>query len=186
MSVVQFRPWPPDFDLSRGKRQHRASTTNVTVPAHRVLFVCLGNICRSPTAEVVFRDAAAKAGIASVEVASAGMGDWHVGSPPDARAIRHAAKRGYDLRPLRARQFARSDFARYDHIYAMDASVLDELEALRPANYTGRLGLFLDLAPQAGLREVPDPYHMGPEGFERVLDLVEQASTALARELARP
>jgi len=151
---------------------------------HRVLFVCLGNICRSPTAEVVFRETAAKAGLTSVEIASAGMGDWHVGSPPDARAIRHAAKRGYDLRPLRARQFAPADFARFDHIYAMDAAVLDELEAMRPRSYKGRLGLFLDLAPHVGLREVPDPYHMGPEGFEHVLDLVEEASAALALSLS--
>ena len=150
----------------------------------RVLFVCLGNICRSPTAEVVFRQAAAKAGVTSVEIASAGMGDWHVGSPPDARAIRHAAKRGYDLRPLRARQFSPSDFARFDHIYAMDAAVLDELAAMKPANYQGTLALFLDLAPDLGLREVPDPYHMGAQGFEHVLDLVEAASAALAASLS--
>jgi len=157
---------------------------NVPPPAHRVLFVCLGNICRSPTAEVVFRQAAARAGLASVEVDSAGMGDWHVGNPPDARAIRHAARRGYDLRALRARQFQASDFGRFDHIYAMDAAVLDELAAMKPAGYRGRLGLFLDLAPHVGMREVPDPYHMGPEGFERVLDLVEEASAALATSLS--
>ena len=152
--------------------------------SHRVLFVCLGNICRSPTAEVVFREAAGKAGVTSVEVASAGMGDWHVGNPPDARAIRHAMKRGYDLRPLRARQFAASDFDRFDHIYAMDRLVLDEIEAMKPAGYRGKLGLFLDLAPHVGLREVPDPYQMGPEGFEHVLDLVEEASAALAATLS--
>jgi protein-tyrosine phosphatase len=151
---------------------------------HRILFVCLGNICRSPTAEAVFREAAAKAGLSSVEVASAGMGDWHVGSPPDARAIRHAARRGYDLRPLRARQFGRSDFARYNHIYAMDASVLEEIEAMKPAHYAGRLALFLDVVGSIGTREVPDPYHMGPEGFEHVLDLIEEASAALASALS--
>jgi protein-tyrosine phosphatase len=150
----------------------------------RILFVCLGNICRSPTAEAVFRDAAAKAGLTSVESASAGMGDWHVGSPPDSRAIRHAAKRGYDLRPLRARQFEAADFARFDHIYAMDEAVLEDLEAMKPAGYRGRLGLFLDVAPQVGVREVPDPYQMGPEGFERVLDLVEAASAALVTSLS--
>ncbi len=91
---------------------------------HRVLFVCLGNICRSPTAEAVFRVAAAKAGLSHVEADSAGTGDWHVGSPPDGRAIRHAARRGYDLRTLRARQFTRDDFARFDRIYAMDTPVL--------------------------------------------------------------
>jgi protein-tyrosine phosphatase len=151
---------------------------------HRVLFVCLGNICRSPTAEVVFRKASEKAGLAGVEVESAGLGDWHVGSPPDARAIRHAAKRGYDLKRLRARQFSRADFARFDHIYAMDESVLDELEAMKPASFTGRLGLFLDVAPHVGLRDVPDPYQMGAEGFEHVLDLVEQASASLASSLS--
>jgi protein-tyrosine phosphatase len=153
-------------------------------PAHRILFVCLGNICRSPTAEVVFREAASKAGLADVEVASAGMGDWHVGRPPDARAVRHAAKRGYDLRPLRARQFAPSDFARFDHIYAMDAAVLEELAAMKPASYRGRLALFLDVVPNTGMHDVPDPYHMGPEGFELVLDLVERASAALAASLS--
>ena len=153
-------------------------------PAHRVLFVCLGNICRSPTAEVVFREASQKAGLAGIEVASAGLGDWHVGSPPDARAIRHAARRGYDLKPLRARQFTPSDFERFDRIYAMDVSVLDELEAMRPARFSGTLGLFLDVAPHVGLRDVPDPYQMGPEGFEHVLDLVEQASAALASSLS--
>jgi len=151
---------------------------------HRILFVCLGNICRSPTAEVVFRDAARRSGLAEVEVASAGLGDWHVGNPPDARAIRHAAKRGYDLRPLRARQFSRSDFSRFDHIYAMDASVLDELEAMKPAGYAGRLALFLDVAPHIGKRDVPDPYQTGPEGFEHVLDLVEEASAALVSSLS--
>ena len=151
---------------------------------HRILFVCLGNICRSPTAEVVFRQASEKAGLAAVKVASAGLGDWHVGSPPDARAIRHAARRGYDLRPLRARQFSPADFTRFDHIYAMDASVLEELESMKPASFTGHLGLFLDIAPHVGLRDVPDPYQMGPEGFEHVLDLVEQASAALASSLS--
>ena len=155
-----------------------------TPTAPRVLFVCLGNICRSPTAEAVFREAAAKAGLSSVEIDSAGMGDWHVGSPPDARAIRHAARRGYDLRPLRARQFTASDFARFDHIYAMDAAVLEEIEAMKPSGYQGRIALFLDVVPHVGMLEVPDPYHMGPEGFELVLDLVEEASAALAATLS--
>jgi protein-tyrosine phosphatase len=159
-------------------------TMTQQVALHRILFVCLGNICRSPTAEVVFRKASEQAGIEGVKVESAGLGDWHVGSPPDARAIRHAAKRGYDLRPLRARQFSPADFTRFDHIYAMDASVLEELEAMKPSSFTGHLGLFLDIAPSVGLRDVPDPYQTGPEGFEHVLDLVEQASAALASSLS--
>jgi protein-tyrosine phosphatase len=150
----------------------------------RVLFVCLGNICRSPTAEVVFRAAAAKAGLAHrIEIDSAGTGDWHVGNPPDYRAIAHAAQRGYDLRPLRARQFSIDDFARFDWIFAMDRSVLEELEAVRPHSFAGHLGLFLDLAPAAGEREVPDPYDKGAEGFERVLDLLEHGSEAFAARL---
>jgi protein-tyrosine phosphatase len=146
----------------------------------RILFVCLGNICRSPTAEVVFRNAAARAGIAQdVEIDSAGTGDWHIGHPPDRRAIAHAARRGHDLRPLRARQFAPEDFDRFDWIFAMDRSVLADLEALRPPEFAGHLGLFLDT------REVPDPYDKGPEGFESVLDLLEEASEAFAARLSQ-
>ena len=151
----------------------------------RILFVCLGNICRSPTAEVVFREAVAKLGLThQIEIDSAGTGDWHVGNPPDYRAIAHAARRGYDLRQLRARQFAAADFERFDWIFAMDRSVLQELEALRPDAYDGHLGLFLDLAPEVGEREVPDPYDQGPEGFERVLDLLERGSEAFAARLS--
>jgi protein-tyrosine phosphatase len=151
-----------------------------------VLFVCLGNICRSPTAQVVFRAAIARAGLAQlVDCDSAGTGDWHVGNPPDPRAVAHAARRGYDLRPLRARQVCGEDFERFDCILAMDRAVLGELSALRPPGFAGHLGLFLDLAPALGLRDVPDPYQGGPEGFERVLDLVEAASDALAARVGR-
>ena len=151
----------------------------------RVLFVCLGNICRSPTAEVVFRAAATRAGLAHrIEIDSAGTGDWHVGNPPDYRATAHAARRGYDLRALRGRQVCADDFRRYDWILAMDRSVLEELQALRPPDYAGQLGLFLDLVPALGVHDVPDPYDKGPEGFERVLDLVEEASEALTARLA--
>ncbi|MFO1311768.1 MAG: low molecular weight protein-tyrosine-phosphatase [Burkholderiales bacterium] len=150
----------------------------------RVLFVCLGNICRSPTAEAVFRARAIEAGLAHVEADSAGTGDWHVGNPPDARAIRHAARRGYDLSTLRARQFTRDDFSKFDRIYAMDTPVLEEIAAMRPRHYAGRLSLFLDVAPHLRTRDVPDPYQTGPEGFERVLDLIEAATDALVRELS--
>ena len=151
---------------------------------HRVLFVCLGNICRSPTAEVVFRTRAARIGMHErVHVASAGTGDWHVGMPPDRRAIAHAAKRGYDLSALRARQVGAEDFGRFDWILAMDHSVLRELKALQPASFTGRLGRFLDFAPHTGLRDVPDPYYGAGTHFERVLDLVEHASDGLLAHL---
>ena len=145
-----------------------------------VLFVCMGNICRSPTAESVFRGHAQRAGLlGELLIASAGIGAWHVGEPPDKRAILHARRRGYDLEALRARQVNRDDFARFDYILAMDARNLRDLQALRPEDYGGYLGLFLDFAPHLGLREVPDPYYGGPAGFEAVLELVERASEGL-------
>mgnify|MGYP001320452246 CR=1 FL=1 len=151
----------------------------------RVLFVCLGNICRSPTAEAVFREAAARHGLLHrVEVDSAGTGDWHVGNPPDYRAIEHAARRGYDLRPLRARQITRHDFDRFHWVLAMDEAVLRDVSRMRPAGFGGRLGLFMDWVPEAGSRDVPDPYDEGPEAFERVLDLVMAGSNALAARIA--
>ncbi len=153
-------------------------------PAAAVLFVCLGNICRSPTAEGVFRAALEQVGMADRIVAdSAGLGDWHVGSPPDRRAIQAAQRRGYDLTKLRARRVEATDFARFGWILAMDRAILRELEELRPGEFTGHLGLFLDLAPELGVHEVPDPYYGGQEGFERVLDLVEAASGRLIERL---
>lgn len=150
----------------------------------RVLFVCVGNICRSPTAEVVFRTRAQQAGLAGlVRVASAGTGEWHVGMSPDRRAIAHAARRGYDLSAVRARRVGPSDFDLFDWVLAMDQSNLRDLRVLRPPAYTGRLGLFLDFVPHLGLRDVPDPYYGGALHFERVLDLVEQASDGLLEHL---
>lgn len=150
-----------------------------------VLFVCLGNICRSPTAEAVFRAQVQRSPLAGrVGIDSAGTGGWHAGNPPDWRAIAHAANRGYDLSPLRARQVERADFERHDWILAMDRANLRDLEALKPPDYRGHLGLFLDLAPSIGVREVPDPYDGGPDGFERVLDLIEVAGDALVARLA--
>ena len=140
----------------------------------------MGNICRSPTAEAVFRAVLAQGGLeGQIRADSAGIGDWHVGQPPDRRAMQAAQKRGYDLSKLRARQVTAVDFSRFGWILAMDAANLRALEVLRPASYAGHLGLLLDLAPQAGVREVPDPYYGGSESFERVLDLVELASAEL-------
>ncbi len=151
-----------------------------------ILFVCMGNICRSPTAEGVFRMMAARAGIVGrIRIDSAGTHDFYTGGPPDWRATQAAAQRGYDLAPLRARQVEAADFARVDRIYAMDWMNLAWLEDLRPPDHRGELRLFLDLAPELGVREVPDPYDGGPEGFERVLDLIERASDALVADLGR-
>jgi protein-tyrosine phosphatase len=149
----------------------------------RVLFVCLGNICRSPTAEGVLRHKLREAGLADrIEVDSAGTGDWHVGKTPDVRTRLAAQQRGYDLATLRGRQVSTSDFARFDLILAMDNSNLSHLHSLRPDNSSAELDLFLRRY-QLALDEVPDPYYGGEQGFEQVLDLIEQASDALLVEL---
>ncbi|MFY1018844.1 low molecular weight protein-tyrosine-phosphatase [Ectopseudomonas khazarica] len=149
----------------------------------KVLFVCLGNICRSPTAEGVFRHKLRAAGLEGrVQVDSAGTGDWHVGKAPDSRTRQAAQRRGYDLSAQRARQVEVADFQRFDLILAMDQSNLRNLQALRPAGARADLDLYLrrfDLA----LDEVPDPYYGGEDGFEQVLDLIEQASDALLIEI---
>lgn len=153
----------------------------------KLLFVCTGNICRSPTAEGVMRRLAHAASLA-VEVDSAGLGGWHAGEPPDPRTVRHARTRGYDLTSLRARQLADADFVFFDRIYAMDQGHLRELSRLAPPLHRGKVSLFLDVtAPGPGGqlgREVPDPYYGGAEGFEEVLDLVEEGCRALVAELA--
>lgn len=148
--------------------------------ASRILFVCLGNICRSPTAEGVFARLAQEAGV-EVGIDSAGTGGWHVGNPPDARATREAAKRGYDLSVLRARQVRPGDFEAFDLILAMDRSNLADLERMRPAGNDTPVRLFLDYA-DSPRDEVPDPYYDG--GFDLVLDLIEGASRGLLAELA--
>lgn len=149
----------------------------------RVLFVCLGNICRSPTAEGVFRHKLRAAGLERhIEVDSAGTGDWHVGKAPDRRTRQAAQRRGYDLSALRGRQVEASDFNRFDLILAMDKSNLGHLSSLDPGNGSAELDLFLRRY-QLALDEVPDPYYGGEEGFERVLDLIEHACDALLAEL---
>ncbi|MBB3330048.1 protein-tyrosine phosphatase [Halomonas campaniensis] len=157
----------------------------------RVLFVCLGNICRSPTAEGVFRRLLDERGLAHrVHVDSCGIGDWHVGKGPDARAREAAARRGVDLSALRARQLDDADFAAFDYLLAMDHDNLAAIESRRPADSRAHVGLFLEFAGMPG-RAVPDPYYGGEAGFEEVLDLVEAASRGLleaveARLEARP
>jgi protein-tyrosine phosphatase len=151
----------------------------------KVLFVCLGNICRSPTAHGVFANMVAQRGLTEViEVDSCGTGGWHVGEPPDARASAEARKRGYDLSPLRARQIHSTDFQRFDYILAMDQMNLADLRDLCPASYTGRLDLFLSFAGDVAEIEVPDPYYGGDRGFAHVLDLVELASAGLLAEIS--
>lgn len=149
----------------------------------RVLFVCLGNICRSPTAEGVLRHQLQRAGLADqVEVASAGTGDWHVGKAPDARTCKAALARGYDLSAQRAQQVKAGHFAEYDLVLAMDASNLADLKAIHPPASKGELDLFLRRYDGA-LDEVPDPYYGGAAGFEQVLDLIELACEQLVNEI---
>ncbi len=158
--------------------------TTESGPVH-LLFVCAGNLCRSPAAEVVFRHEAWRCGLARrLVIDSAGTLPWYVGNPPDYRAIDHASRRGYDLTPLRARQVSARDFARFDWVLAMDRRILAELEALAPSGWTGRLGLFLALAGGQGPCEVADPYDQGPAAFERMLDEIEQGCRLLANRVA--
>jgi protein-tyrosine phosphatase len=152
----------------------------------RVLFVCLGNICRSPTAEGVLRALAAReAPELALEVDSAGTAGYHVGEPPDPRTRQAAARRGYDLSELRARVVEPGDFERFDLILAMDRENLQVLRRRAPAQAHERLRLFLEFAPEEAAADVPDPYYGGPNGFEEVLDLVEAASHGLLAHLRR-
>jgi protein-tyrosine phosphatase len=150
----------------------------------RILLVCTGNICRSPTAEGVLRAHLERAGLASqIDVDSAGTHGYHVGDPPDERSQAAAARRGYDISGLRARRVAHDDFSRFDLILAMDREHLALLQRSSPTSSRSRLGLFLDYAPNAARDEVPDPYYGGPAGFEHVLDLIEDAAAGLIETL---
>lgn len=150
----------------------------------RLLFVCMGNICRSPSAEGVFRRVLAeRAPQLSIEIDSAGTHDYHVGNPPDRRAVEAAKRRGIDLSQLRARQVSEEDFERFDLILVMDEENLAELRQRAPARYHDRIRLLMEFAPEATSRWVPDPYYGGASGFEEVLDLLEEAAEGLLQDL---
>lgn len=140
----------------------------------RLLFVCTGNICRSPSAEGVFRQMAAAAGLAErVETDSCGLASYHVGEAPTRAAQEAASARGYDLSTLRARQFERADFDRFDLILAMDGGHEAQLRRMAQGDQAARIALFLAVAPDAAVREVPDPYYGGAAEYEHALDLIE-------------
>lgn len=145
----------------------------------RILFVCTGNICRSPTAEGVLRHLA-RAQSLELHIESAGLGDWHVGQPPDGRAQQHARNRGYDLSAQRARQVTPRDFEEFHMILAMDRGHLRALQKMAPPQHHAKIRLFVADS------DVPDPYYGGAEGFENVLDLVEAQCRRLLQELKQP
>lgn len=149
----------------------------------KVLFICMGNICRSPTAEGVFKRHVIQAGLADLILSdSAGTHDYHSGEPPDRRAQVAARRRGYDIASLRARRVSAEDFARFDLLLAMDEHNLETLKQHCPPEHRYKLRLFLEFAGGA-VREVPDPYYGGPQGFEQVLDLIEDAAQGLLRHI---
>ncbi|MCK5091371.1 MAG: low molecular weight phosphotyrosine protein phosphatase, partial [Gammaproteobacteria bacterium] len=152
----------------------------------KVLFVCLGNICRSPTAHGVFQHLIEQEGLSGlIEVDSAGTHAYHVKEPPDRRAQQAALKREVDLSPLRARRATADDFDVFDYVLAMDRENLANLEQICPKGMEYKLGLFLSYAPDLGVSEVPDPYYGGTAGFDRVLDLIEDASRGLISHLRK-
>ena len=152
----------------------------------RVLFVCMGNICRSPTAEGMFRKVIEDAGVADlIEIDSAGTHAYHIGKPPDERTLSAAMRRGIDLSYRRGRQVNRKDFDAFDFVLCMDRENHKDLVAVGGPKANGKLHLFLDFASHQKHREVPDPYFGGPEGFEQVLDLVQIASEGLLADIRK-
>ncbi len=151
-----------------------------------VLFVCMGNICRSPMAEGVFRQQVEAAGLAErIHIDSAGTHAYHVGEPPDPRAQETAARRDIDLSTQRARRVTREDLALFDFILAMDRDNLSILHDIAEPEHRERIRLFMEFAPEMKVREVPDPYYGGQGGFDRVLDLVEAASAGLLETIRK-
>jgi len=152
----------------------------------RVLFVCMGNICRSPTAEGVFRQIVSNAGLdQEFVVESAGTHAYHIGEPADDRSVQAAARRGINISQCIGRQVTRSDFDRFDYVLAMDQQNHRQLKALGGSKADSKLHLFLDFAPELGLRDVPDPYFGAGDGFEQVLDIVQAGATALLESIRR-
>lgn len=146
----------------------------------KVLFVCMGNICRSPTAEGVFRHVVNQADLSDkIHIDSAGTHAYHVGNPPDARAQETARRRNIDLSSQRARKVQANDFHQFDYVICMDHNNHADLEHICPVGQEERLSLFLDFATQYNETEVPDPYYGGAQGFEHVFDMVEDASRGL-------
>jgi len=170
--------------LRRGAAEAKEEGAGDVAPAFGLLFVCMGNICRSPTAEAVFRKVWQETcPQLPLRLDSAGTHAYHLGEPPDARAQRAAARRGVDLSGQRARRVEVQDFVRFDLVLAMDQLNAELLRELAPPEHHERIKLFLEFAPELGRLEVPDPYYGGSNGFEHVLDLAEEASIGLLRHV---
>ena len=152
----------------------------------KVLFVCMGNICRSPTAHGVFRKLVTESDYAErIEIDSAGTHAYHVGEPPDQRATQTALARGIDIEDLRARRAEADDFLAFDYVLAMDQDNYHSLSRICPRGMERKLGLFMDYAPELRRREVPDPYYGGQQGFDQVFDMVEAAARGLLDDIVR-
>ncbi len=152
----------------------------------RVLFCCMGNICRSPTAQGVFSKLVMDEGLSHlIEIDSAGTHAYHIGEPPDTRARQTAQRRGIDLSRQRARRAIAEDFERFDYVLAMDEDNRRSLLAICPPGFESRLRLFMDYAPHLERHEVPDPYYGGANGFEAVFDMVEEAARGLLEAIRR-
>ena len=157
-----------------------------TTKTRSILFVCMGNICRSPTAEGVFRKRVGDAKLAhAIHIDSAGTHAYHIGEPPDMRSQQYAARRGYDLSIQRARKVSAEDFILFDHVLAMDHDNLDRLKSACPPQYAHKLALFMEYARHHDSKVVPDPYYGGGNGFELVLDYIEDASDGLIEVLQK-
>ncbi len=155
--------------------------------APQVLFVCMGNICRSPTAEAVFRKMVEESPLtAKMHIDSAGTVGAHAGAKPDPRAIEIGKARGYQLEKLRARQVTSADFSRFDLVIAMDSQNVQHLKAICPPTETHKIGLLMSFAPDAGSSEVPDPYYGGAADFEHALSLIERGCRGLLRRITHP
>ncbi|MBO32161.1 MAG: phosphotyrosine protein phosphatase [Rhodospirillaceae bacterium] len=150
----------------------------------KVIFVCSGNICRSPTAEGVFRAMVDAAGLSEkIEIDSAGTGSWHEGERSDERSTETALRRGIDLSMIRARQIDQYDYFEFDYILAMDGTNFNNLMRTCPPDHRNKIIMFLEFAPHLKERDVPDPYYGGPQGFDHVLNLIEAASQGLLTEI---
>jgi protein-tyrosine phosphatase len=183
--TVRHASRPAPAVRSRTRRNVTVSAPEKTDRPVGVLFVCTGNICRSPSAEAILRHKADQAGLAGgLEIDSAGLGEWHLGHPPDPRATDAVEARGYAMGDQTARAVKPGDFDRFDYVIAMDAEHYKELRRICPGDARDRVRLFLDFAPHTGRNSVPDPYYGDTRGFDTMVDLIEAGTDGLLAEIA--